>query len=306
MNLRDLEYFVAVAELKHFGHAAARCFVSQPTLSGQIKKLEQDLGVCLFERSKRSVELTLIGTELLGYARNILEQSTALRQVAEAHQDPFAGPLRLGAIPTLSPYLIPWLLKPLNQQYPQMRLVLHEDITERVLQQLARYEIDAALIATPVDSTEFASQALFDEPFWLALPRQHPLVRQENISNDDLLSLDLLLLSDGHCLAQQVMDVCQLSETRQQQRREQLQASSLETLLQLVGAGYGSTLVPALATRGAWMTDAGIVARELDLADTFRRVSLVSRHHFPRPQALQALANLLRQQLPNTVRIIEA
>lgn len=305
MNLRDLKYIIAVAEHCHFGRAAEQCFVSQPTLSGQVKKLEDELGVTIFERTKRSVELTPVGGEMVDYAKRIVEQADAMQQLARSHQDPLAGPLRLGAIPTLSPYLIPLILRPLKQEYPQMQLVLHEEITDRLLKRLHNYEIDAALIATPVDPAEFSSMALFDEPFWLALPRQHPLYFKLDITQQDLNELDLLLLSDGHCLAQQIKDVCQLSSRNQAKGHENLQASSLETLLQLVSAGYGSTLVPALATGGAWMTDSGIQAIELHLPNTFRRISLVYRHSFPRMQALQAFARLLSEKLPNTVRVIE-
>jgi LysR family hydrogen peroxide-inducible transcriptional activator len=268
MNLRDLKYIIAIAETSHFGKAAERCFVSQPTLSGQIKKLEEELGVTIFERTKRSVELTPVGEEIINLARKMIEQADAIEQLAKTHQDPLSGPLRVGVIPTLSPYLIPLILSPLKQLYPQLKLVLTEDITDRLLQRLNSHEIDLAIVATPVDESDLDSTPLFDEPFWLAHPHNHPLYTKERITHKDLEKLELLLLSDGHCLAQQVMDVCKLASRQRQGEMSDLQASSLETLLQLVGAGYGCTLVPALATRGSWMTDCGVIARKLDVPET--------------------------------------
>lgn len=305
MNLRDLKYVITVAETCHFGKAAERCFVSQPTLSGQIKKLEVELGVVIFERTKRSVKLTPIGEKIIDHARKMMEQADAINQLAKAHHDPMSGSLRVGAIPTLSPYLLPLILMPLKVRYPQLKLVLTEEVTDSLLQRLHSHEIEAALIATPVDESYLDSIPLFDEPFWLAHPRDHSLYTKEEISHKDLEQMDLLLLSDGHCLAQQVMGVCGLADRPQQGEMGDLQAASLETLLQLVGAGFGSTLVPALAIRGSWMTDSGIIARKLDLPDTYRRISLAFRHSFPRRQAIEALADVIQENLPNTVKVIK-
>ncbi len=303
VNLRDLKYIIAVAETRHFGRAAERCNVSQPTLSGQIKKLEEELEVTIFERTKRSVVVTPVGKEIVDHARRMMEQADAIEQLARAQHDPLSGPLRVGAIPTLSPYLIPLILVPLKKQYPQLKLVLSEEITETLLQRLRNHEIDVALIATAVEEPDIGSIPLFDEPFWLAHPRNHPLYTKEDITHKDLKRLNLLLLSDGHCLAQQVMDVCRFAGRPKGGELGDLQAASLETLLQLVGAGFGCTLVPALATRGAWMTDIGVVARKLDLRDTYRSISLVYRHSFPRRQALSVFADVIQSQLPNTVEM---
>ncbi|MCB1875583.1 MAG: LysR family transcriptional regulator [Chromatiales bacterium] len=301
MNLRDLRYLIAVAKYRHFGKAAEACFVSQPTLSGQIKKLEEFLGVTLFERTNRSVSITPVGEEILRHARLALEQSDMIEQVARAHRDPVAGPLRLGVIPTLSPYLMPLVLMPLRERYPQMRLILSEEITDSLMERLREHQIDVALIATPVDDPELQATPLFNEPFWLAHPRGHPLYLKDEITEEDLLGLNLLLLSDGHCLTHQVMEVCHLQERDQGGDTGDLRASSLETLLQLVGAGFGCTLVPALAIRGPWMTDAGVIARPLHLDSAFRRVSMVSRRTFPRHRALELLAQIIVERLPNTV-----
>jgi LysR family hydrogen peroxide-inducible transcriptional activator len=304
MNLRDMKYIIAVAESRHFGRAAERCFVSQPTLSGQIKKLEEALGVTIFERTNRSVEVTPIGNTILEHARLLLEQADAIEQVARAHQDPLAGPLRIGAIPTLSPYLLPLILVPLKRRYPQLKLVLFEEITDSLLKRVQHHELDAALLATPVSDPDLAMLPLFDEPFWLAHPRKHPLYDKDEITETDLESIDLLLLSEGHCLTHQVMEVCHLVDRPRDGEMADLRAASLETLLQLVGAGFGCTLVPALAIRGGWMTDSGIIARRLELDDAYRRISLVYRRSFPRRAALDAFAETLREHLPNTVRSI--
>ena len=303
MNLRDLKYLIAVAETHHFGRAAERCFVSQPTLSGQIKKLEQELGVTVFERTNRSVMITPIGERILSHARLVMEQADAIQQLARACRDPLAGPLRIGAIPTLSPYLMPLVLMPLKLQYPQLKLVLSEEITETLLKRLRDHEIDAALLATPADDPDLAAIPLFDEPFWLAHPRKHPLYDKDEITRADLDEIELLLLSDGHCLTHQVMDVCGMANRAHQGEMADLRAASLETLLQLVGAGFGCTLVPALAVRGSWMTDSGIIARPLELPDAYRRVQLVYRSSFPRHAALQAFCRVILDNLPNTVHL---
>lgn len=302
MNLRDLQYLVAVAEQRHFGKAAETCFVSQPTLSAQIKKIEDELGVKLFERTNKSVRVTPIGETVLHHARLALEQVELIREVARDQRDPLAGALRVGVIPTLGPYLTPLILRPLRETYPQLRLVLSEEITDNLVRRLKSHEIDAALLATATDDPELVSEPLFDEPFWLAHPRDHRLYAEDEITQDTIADLDLLLLADGHCLADQVREVCGAAGEGGANELGDLRASSLETLMQLVSSGYGCTLLPALAIRGPWLTDMGVIVRQLDLDNGYRRVSLVFRRSFPRRPALRALAELVRERLPNTVR----
>ena len=302
MNLRDLKYIIAVAETRHFGKAAERCFVSQPTLSGQIKKLEEELGVAIFERSNRSVEITPVGKSIVLHARQIMEQADTILQLARAHQDPLAGPLRIGAIPTLSPYLMPLILAPLKKQWPQMKLVLSEELTDTLLKRLHNYEIDAALLATPVEEPELASLPLFDEPFWVAYPSEHAFYTKDKITRRDLDTENILLLSEGHCLASQAMDICHIKERQLQGEMADLRAASLETLIQLVKAGFGVTLVPALAMRGSWTSGSGVVAQPLKIPGASRRISLVYRSSFPRLAALQAFADTILGKLPNTVK----
>lgn len=303
MNLRDLQYIIAVAETRHFGQAAEKSCVSQPTLSGQIKKLEEELGVAIFERTNRSVEVTPIGEDIVNHARLILERAQTIRQLSQAHQDPLAGALRIGAIPTVSPYLIPLILVPLKTAHPHMRLVLSEEITASLLQRLRDHSLDAAILATSVEGeSDLDSIPLFDEPFWFAHPRDHALYQQEEIGAADLEREQILLLSEGHCFADQAMSVCQINERKQGGDFADLRAASLETLLQFVRAGFGSTLVPALAIRGPWTTDSGVIVRSLNIPDARRTVRLVFRHSFPRQAALHALVEVLMEKLPNTVK----
>jgi LysR family hydrogen peroxide-inducible transcriptional activator len=301
MNLRDLKYIIAVAETHHFGRAAERCFVTQPTLSGQIKKLEDELGVAIFERTNRSVEITPVGKAIVVHARQIMEQASVIQQLARAHQDPLAGPLHIGAIPTLSPYLMPLILMPLKKQHPQMKLVLTEELTDTLLERLRHHQIEAALLATPVEDQDLETLPLFDEPFWIAHSRKHPFYTKDKITLRDLDNENLLLLAEGHCLAQQAMDVCHIKERQSQGEMADLRASSLETLLQLVGADFGVTLVPALAIRGSWTIGSGVVTQPLAIANASRRVSLVFRRSFPRRAALQTFADTILNNLPNTV-----
>lgn len=303
MNLRDLNYFVAVADTRHFGRAAERCFVSQPTLSGQIKKLEEELGVTLFERTNKSVTLTPAGEDLLDRARRVLGEADALKELARSFRDPLAGPLRIGMLPTLSPYLLPLILEPLRETAPELRLILIEEITDHLIHRLQHHEIDAALVATPVEESGFVCQPLFDEPFWLAHPRDSELYTHEGpFTHEELDALNILLLADGHCLASQVMEVCRLAERRQADDMADLRAASLETLLQLVGAGVGCTLIPALALRGNWMSDSGVIVQPLEMPDAFRTIRLVYRESFPNTAVLNKLTQVIDANLPNTVQ----
>ena len=303
MNLRDLQYLIAVAETGHFGKAAKRCFVSQPTLSSQIKKLEDHLGVKVFERTNRSVNITPVGEKIIDHARKSIEQAEAIEQIARAHRDPLAGVLRVGAIPTLSPYLTPLILAPLIKDYPQLELVLTEETTSTLEERLRNHDIDVALLATPLKEEGLIEHQLFDEPFWLIHPKNHPLYTKEEITRDDLADLDILLLSEMHCLSKPVMKVCRLKE-RRDGIMESLGAFTLETLVQLVAAGYGCTLVPALSVHGGWMIASGVIARQLDVPEAKRRIRMVYRKSFPQPQALKVLADVINSNLPNTVHLV--
>ena len=306
MNIRDLSYIIAVAETGHFGHAAERCYVSQPTLSGQIKKLEEQLGVHIFERTNRRVEITAVGKEIVAHARQIMVEVETIKTLASSYQDPLAGPLRIGAIPTLSPYIMPLILSPLKNRYPQMRLALSEEQTEHLISRLKQHEIDAALLATDVDDPDLMSMPLFVEPFWVAFPSDHRLYEKESISANDLKNESLLLLAKGHCLSDQARSICNMAMNESSGDMADLRASSLETLIQLVGAGYGVTLLPALAMGGTWTSGQGVVAQPLADKSASRTVSLVYRKSFPRSQALQAFSQVIWDCLPNTTQTLES
>jgi|SRR5579884_2402714 len=286
MNFQDLRYFIALAEQQHFGRAASICHVSQPTLSGQIKKIEQELGVVLFERSNKQVTLTPNGESALRHAKDALDAVELLRRVAATSKDQLAGPMKLGVIPTIAPYLMPLVLREMRSEFPKMRLDLWEDQTKALLDLLTRRELDAALIATDVEEGQLTSLSLFVEPFLAALPRSHRLANRRTIREKDLAE-DVLVLSEGHCLADQTLIAC----GRQALAKQPLQAASLSTLIQLVAEGYGTTLVPQLAASS--VKDSRIVL--LPLAGRSSRViRLVSRPTFTRPKALKALEKVIR------------
>jgi LysR family hydrogen peroxide-inducible transcriptional activator len=292
MTLQDLRYLVAVAEHRHFGRAAEACNVSQPTLSSQIKKLEDELGVILLERTNKRVDLTPVGSQILNHARRALAEAGQMEAVARAARDPLVGPLKLGVIPTLAPYLMPMILKPLRQAYPGLTLELWEDQTRSLIDGLRNHRLDAALLATPPDAPEITELALFDEPLLAVLPLHHRLRGAPTVSEESLAG-ELLVLADGHCLANQAMAACGARNgALRGAMPATMQASTLETLVNLVAAGYGSTLLPALAADSFRRRE--IVLRPLT-GDSSRTIRLVSRPGFPRPQALRALERVIRK-----------
>lgn len=291
MNLQDLRYLVAVAEQRHFGRAAEACNVSQPTLSSQIKKLEEELGVTLLERTNKRVDLTPVGSQILTHARRALAEAGQMEAVAQAARDPLVGPLKLGVIPTLAPYLMPLILKPLKLAYPGMTLELWEDQTRALIDGLRNHRLDAALLATPPDAPEITELVLFDEPLLAALAPSHRLASVKTV-NEESLRQELLVLADGHCLASQAIAACGArSGVQRGGMPGSMQASTLDTLVNLVAAGYGATLLPALAADS--FRGRKILLRPL-AGKASRTIRLVSRPGFPRPQALRALERVIR------------
>lgn len=289
MNLQDLRYIAAVAEHRHFGRAAEACHVSQPTLSGQVRKLEEHLGVSLFERTNKWVAPTEVGERILAHASRVLEEAEAIEEAARAARNPLVGPLRLGIIPTLGPYLIPLVIHPLRQACPDLTLELWEDITTALLERLRSRRLDAAILATDVPEGDILSMPLFSEPFLAALPESHPLAGEDRVQESDLSS-DLLVLSDAHCLAGQALAACGRNEPRVSSFR----ATSLETLVNLVAAGDGTTLVPQLAART--MRRRNVIFRPLSGASA-RTVRLLCRPSYPRLAAVKAAASVIRKAL---------
>ncbi len=244
MNLRDLRYLVALADLRHFGRAAEACFVSQPTLSTQLKKLEEELDVALIERTSRHVMLTDVGREIAERARAVLREADQIKELAKRTRDPEAGTVRLGVFPTLGPYLLPHVVPRVRERFPQLTLLLTEDKTEHLLHGLRDGKLDAAILAMPIHDAQLAHVDLFEEDFLLALPSGHPLGKRKRIDVTDLAQNELLLLEDGHCLREQALDVCQTAGAVESRG---FRATSLETLRAMVASGVGITLLPALS-----------------------------------------------------------
>jgi len=289
MNLRDLRYLLAVAEHEHFGRAAEACSISQPTLSVQVRKLEELLGVVLFERTGRGVKPTAACDQLIGHVRTAVAEVDAILAVAGNLRDPLAGRLRLGIIPTLAPYLLPLVLAALREALPALEVVPWEDQTTALLKRLHAHELDGALLATEVTAPDLESRPLFAEPFLAALPPNHPLAAREVVAEADLAQ-DILVLEDGHCLRDQALEACGQSGALSGTMR----ATSLSTLLNMVAAGYGTTLIPGLAAGAA--EDAGIVLRPL-AAQVGRTVRIAWRARFPRRAALEAVGEIIAARL---------
>jgi LysR family transcriptional regulator, hydrogen peroxide-inducible genes activator len=288
MNLRDLRYLVAIAEQGHFGRAAKACNVSQPTLSGQVRRLEEFLGVLIFERRAREVVPTDVGRRVLAHARQVLLHADAIEAEARSSHDPLSGPIRLGIIPTLGPYLMPLVFGPLAVRCPALTIELWEDVTPNLIQRLREGGLDAAIIASDDGQGEFGVLPLFTEPFLAVLPPRHPLAGRPVVDADELAG-DMLVLADGHCLRDQALAAC----GREDAAGRALRASSLETLVNMVAAGHGTTLAPVLASAMAASRSVEIVPLRPAIA---RRVQLISRTTFPKRAALQALAEVVREQ----------
>lgn len=297
MNLRDLDYICAVADTGHFGRAAEMCHVSQPTLSGQIKKLEDYLGVTLFERARSGARLTDAGQDIINIARDIRKNATLIKTLADARKDPFSGKMSLGIIPTLAPNIIPLFVPKMGQKFPRLTPQFEEDQTERLTEHLLTGQLDLALLATPPDHDALTQIPIFDEPFWLAFPADHPIGKLDLLTLDKIDVDSLMLLNEGHCLRNQVLDLCSTTNDHQ----HGLKAASLDTLIKLTAATQAMTLVPALAVEHTNFENMGLSIRPIDDPTAFRTVSLTFRRSLPRMELVQALAGLIVTQLPENV-----
>ena len=298
MNLRDLKYLIALADLRHFGKAADACFVSQPTLSTQVRKLEEELGVTLVERAPRKVMLTATGQDVVQRARRIVADVEQMREAARRSKDPESGSLRLGVFPTLAPYLLPHVVPQLRERFPQLELLLVEEKSDVLLQRLREGRLDAALLALPVHDEQLHAEFLFEEAFVLAAPQGHELATRTSLHVDELSDETLLLLEDGHCLRDQALDVCRLSGA---QEKSGFRATSLETLRQMVAAGVGVTLLPALSVHAPIVQPANIRLVKFREPAPSRRIALVWRKSSAMEAFLHQLADtvgtLARAQL---------
>ncbi|WP_454690441.1 LysR substrate-binding domain-containing protein [Achromobacter aloeverae] len=308
MTLTELKYIVAVARERHFGRAAEACFVSQPTLSVAIRKLEDELGVTIFERGGAEVGVTAIGQRIVAQAQKVLEESAGIKEIARHGHDPLAGPLRVGVIHTIGPYLLPRLVPVQIARTPQMPLLLQENFTVRLVELLRQGEIDCAIMALPLPEAGLVVQPLYDEPFLVAVPRDHPWAKRKSIHAEDLKQQTMLLLGSGHCFRDQVLEVCpELSRfsAASDGIQRTFEGSSLETIRHMVAAGIGITVLPITAVPEHPPADSLLTYVPLEPPTPDRRVVLAWRRSFPRLAAIEALAqSIYATQLPG-VRMLE-
>ncbi|MCK6423988.1 MAG: LysR substrate-binding domain-containing protein [Burkholderiaceae bacterium] len=298
MTLTELRYIVAVARERHFGRAAEACFVSQPTLSVAIKKLEEELEIKLFERGGSEVSVTPLGDEIVRQAQATLESAAAIKEIARRGKDPLAGPLRLGVIYTIGPYLLPELVRHAIERTPQMPLMLQENFTVKLLDMLRTGELDCAILAEPFPDTGLAIAPLYDEPFMVAVPTRHPLAARSEISSTELKQETMLLLGNGHCFRDHVLEVCPefaRFASDAEGIRKSFEGSSLETIKHMVASGMGITVVPQLSIPAGEAQPGQALVRYVPFSDPVptRRVVLAWRRSFTRYEAIAALRNAI-------------
>ncbi|MDC6167612.1 LysR substrate-binding domain-containing protein [Paucibacter sp. XJ19-41] len=294
MTLTELRYIVAVARERHFGRAAEACHVSQPTLSVAIKKLEEELDVKIFERGAAEVTVTPLGEDIVRQAQSVIEQASAIKEIAKRGKDPLAGALRLGLIYTIGPYLLPQLVKSVIAHYPQMPLMLQENFTVKLLEMLRTGELDCAIMAEPFPDTGLAIAPLYDEPFVIAAPASHPFAQRSEISSQELKSETMLLLGTGHCFRDHVLEVCPefaRFSSDAEGIRKSFEGSSLETITHMVASGMGVTVVPGLSVPAEPQTHLRFIPFAAPVPT--RRVVLAWRRTFTRYEAIAALRNAI-------------
>lgn len=303
MTLTELRYIVALARESHFGRAAEKCHVAQPTLSVAVKKLEDSLGIALFERNSSEVRLTTIGTQIVAQAERVLSEAARVTEIAAAGRDPLAGPLRLGVIYTIGPWLLPALVPQLKQRAPKMPLIIAEGYTDVLVEKLKNFELDVLVLALPVNEPGIVAQPVYDEPFRLLLPVAHPWVKQKALSTAQLLEEPLLMLGPGNCFRDQVLDLC--ARASHGQSPQVLESSSLETIRHMVASGVGVTVMPASSVDTLAKNDPLLRVRPFTEPTPTRRVGLVWRASFPRHQAIDAMrAALFDCRLPGTRPVV--
>ena len=299
MNLRAVHYLVTLADVRHFSKAAERCHVSQPTLSTQIRKLEDELDVQLVERSPRKVMLTEVGAEIVERARAMLADADAIRAIARRSKDPHSGTVRLGIFPTLAPYFLPHVVPEIRRRFPRLTLRLFEEKTEDVINMLRQGRLDAGLLALPIESEQLATRVLFEEPFVLAVPEAHALSARKTITLEDLEEEELLLLEDGHCLREQALEVCQLAGAHE---KLDFHATSMETLRQMVAAGTGITLMPVMAVKPPVAHTDNLVTRPFTEPGPKRTIALVWRKSTALAPFLEELAEIFSDIGPELLK----
>ncbi|MEK7875531.1 MAG: hydrogen peroxide-inducible genes activator [Pseudomonadota bacterium] len=308
MTLTELRYIVAVARERHFGRAAEKCFVSQPTLSVAIKKLEDELGIILFERNRNEVTVTPTGARIVEQARRVLEETAAIKQIATQGKDQLAAPLRVGAIYTVGPYLLPQLIPVLHKRAPKMPLLLQENFTARLADLLNHGDLDVIILSLPFADTGIVTQALYDEPFRVVLPAAHAWSRKAKIPAEQLCNETLLLLGAGNCFRDQVLQTCpRLNQSTTSNIQQTLEGSSLETIRQMVASGVGITVLPSTAADAKSAASPLVAVRPFSAPQPSRRIALAWRKSFSRPQAMEALRQaVLACKLPGVTLLPDA
>tara|TARA_B100001564_G_scaffold354896_1_gene366284 strand:+ start:262 stop:1176 length:915 start_codon:yes stop_codon:yes gene_type:complete len=290
MNIRDFEYIVAVERFGHFGKAAEACHVSQPALSMQIKKLEDYLGVVIFERTNKSLLITERGKQIVARAKDVIQAANDIKLLAERFQDPLSGPFKLGAFPTLAPYMLPKIVPSISEKYPKLQLYLVEEKTDHLISRLKDGSLDAALLALPIQDDALMVHKVYEDEFLLAVSKDNPIADLSSVSMDQIQDADWMLLSDGHCLRDQALEVCRLAGINE---RQDFRASSLETLRQMVASNLGVTLMPRLAIRN----HDGLAYINIKPQSPKRDIALVWRKTSPKSQSLLQMASLISLQM---------
>ena len=303
MTLTDLRYIVALAQERHFGHAAEKCHVSQPTLSVAVKKLEEQLGVILFERSAADVKVTEIGRQIVDQAERVLREAAQVKDIAEAGHDPLAGPLRLGVIYTIGPYLLPALIPLLAARAPRMPLMIQENYTSRLAEGLKKGDIDVAILALPFAEPGIVTQPLYDEPFRVIMPASHPWTKHQEIDVDTLQEEPLLLLGTGNCFRDQVLEACPRC-AHGTGLQKTMEGSSLETIRLMVATGLGVTVLPSTAADPLIDTQNLVAVRRFAAPEPTRRVALAWRVTYPRTKVIDLLRSAILDSALSGVRVV--
>lgn len=293
MNLRDLEYVVAVAETLHFGRAAQKCFVSQPTLSAQVSKLESEIHERIFERDKRSVRVTQRGQAIVEQAEKVLSEVRVLRDIASKSSAVLSGPFYLGVIPTVGPYMLPHVLPLLKGEFPGLDLYIREGFTQLLLERLRKGELDAAILSLPIDDAGLTVEDFYEEAFVAVLPPGDPLESKSKITMDSLEGRRLLFLEEGNCMREQTLEACRNSNAHPVDFR----ATSIESLRQMVTAGLGCTLLPKLSVTGSFSDTSSLIVRSFESPEPSRKLALVWRRSYPHEASLKMLVRILAKAL---------
>lgn len=308
MTLTELRYIVAVARERHFGRAAEKCHVSQPTLSVAIRKLEDELGIALFERGPGDVTVTPVGQRVVEQAQRVLEEASAIKQIAVAGKDELSGPLRLGAIYTVGPYLMPQLIPLLHKRAPQMPLLIQENYTARLGEMLKNGDIDVIILSLPYAEAGIVTHEVYDEPFRVVMPAEHAWARKPRIAAPDLCKENLLLLSAGNCFRDQVLKACSGAKRPTNNLIQQsLEGSSLETIRHMVASGVGLTVLPSTAAEARTLENKLTCSRPFAAPEPHRAIALAWRRSFPRPRAVAVIREaVLACKLPGVTMLPDA